>query len=774
MLYIKTINFSTDIIMATFLHGTMIVSVKEAKSLPELNRKCCLWYRRRKSTVDAFVTMEMCESKLLRTAVVRDQPDPVWNAIFIIDVAHETSEILFYINDEFHPGEVPGFQHIGVAKISASTIAESKSVEGWYPIEGISTTVVGGQIFIKIEYIPADQIATKDEVMNAYFDMTSNNSVTLYQDAHCTGNELFDKITLANEGRYAPSSLWLDVEKALKNTKKFIYLADWMFSPDVRLDRKTAGSETIGTLLKKKADEGVIVLVLIWHSRFAGDLDTKTLEYFKDSKVVVERVLREKDQSNIIADQIVKSIYSHHQKIIITDTEVNNSDQRGIMAFIGGYDLTCGRWDTQDHLLFTSGKQEYANDFYQSSADVQAEYGPRLPWHDVHCRLTGPAAQDILRNFEERWKKQVHQRADLLSANRNEVLLDAPANNLDNDKWQVQILRSINEDSADFDPAKLNRLMSKRGRKTEASISRGSVLLVRRAKKFIYIENQYFSGSSFAWLEGKTDKSRHLLPLEIIYKIEEKIRAGQRFAVYIVIPMRPEGKPDKPEVRDSLLNQRRTIHMMYRRIAEVIKLVGSNAHPTDYLNFYCLGKREPDAGDNTSSSASSSPLSGEDKLKKSRRFMIYVHSKMMIVDDSHIIVGSANANQRSMGGNRDTEIAMMGFQSAFNYDGAQLPRGQVHGFRMALWAEHTRCVSDEFLDPSSLECVKKINDLAETNLQKYCQDEVCVLDGHLVKYPINVEINGDITTRSGLASFPDSDVPVFGNKNHALPLRLCT
>ena len=33
-------------------------------------------------------------------------------------------------------------------------------------------------------------------------------------------------------------------------------------------------------------------------------------------------------------------------------------------------------------------------------------------------------------------------------------------------------------------------------------------------------------------------------------------------------------------------------------------------------------------------------------------------SKMMIVDDSYIIVGSANINERSMSGTRDTEMAV--------------------------------------------------------------------------------------------------------------------
>ena len=39
--------------------------------------------------------------------------------------------------------------------------------------------------------------------------------------------------------------------------------------------------------------------------------------------------------------------------------------------------------------------------------------------------------------------------------------------------------------------------------------------------------------------------------------------------------------------------------------------------------------------------------------------MVYVHSKLMIVDDDTVIIGSANINDRSMNGTRDSEIAVM-------------------------------------------------------------------------------------------------------------------
>jgi phosphatidylserine/phosphatidylglycerophosphate/cardiolipin synthase-like enzyme len=58
--------------------------------------------------------------------------------------------------------------------------------------------------------------------------------------------------------------------------------------------------------------------------------------------------------------------------------------------------------------------------------------------------------------------------------------------------------------------------------------------------------------------------------------------------------------------------------------------------------------------------------------------MIYVHSKGMIVDDEYVILGSANINQRSMEGTRDTEIAMGAYQPYHTWASRlSSPHGQV-------------------------------------------------------------------------------------------------
>ena len=39
--------------------------------------------------------------------------------------------------------------------------------------------------------------------------------------------------------------------------------------------------------------------------------------------------------------------------------------------------------------------------------------------------------------------------------------------------------------------------------------------------------------------------------------------------------------------------------------------------------------------------------------------LVYIHSKLMIADDNTVIIGSANINDRSMLGKRDSELAVL-------------------------------------------------------------------------------------------------------------------
>ena len=61
-------------------------------------------------------------------------------------------------------------------------------------------------------------------------------------------------------------------------------------------------------------------------------------------------------------------VFTHHQKTVVVDAEIAGSDKRRLVGFIGGVDLTDGRFDTPEFPLFryqeTHGCE--GEDFYQA------------------------------------------------------------------------------------------------------------------------------------------------------------------------------------------------------------------------------------------------------------------------------------------------------------------------------------------------------------------------------------------------------------------------
>lgn len=141
----------------------------------------------------------------------------------------------------------------------------------------------------------------------------------------------------------------------------------------------------------------------------------------------------------------------------------------------------------------------------------------------------------------------------------------------------------------------------------------------------------------------------------------------------------------------------------------------------------------------------------------------------IIVDDEYVIIGSANINQRSMDGARDTEIAMGAYQPQHLATNGPA-RGQIYGFRMALWYEHLRRVEDVFETPQSLQCMRRVNALAEQNWKRYADNSIVGdMPAHLLQYPVEISKFGDVTTLEGNKNFPDTKAPTLGTKSDYLP-----
>ena len=86
------------------------------------------------------------------------------------------------------------------------------------------------------------------------------------------------------------------------------------------------------------------------------------------------------------------------------------------------------------------------------------------------------------------------------------------------------------------------------------------------------MENQYFLGSSYSWHDYNSLKADNVVPMAIVSKIIDKIKAGERFAAYVVIPLHPEGDPATPTTQEILFWQWSTLAMMYGRIGTVLWL----------------------------------------------------------------------------------------------------------------------------------------------------------------------------------------------------------
>jgi len=429
------------------------------------------------------------------------------------------------------------------------------------------------------------------------------------------------------------------------------------------------------------------------------------------------------------------------------------SEKRRIIAFVGGLDLTYGRWDTPRHPLYRTLQNEHVSDYLHGWA-LNCAFGPREPWHDIHSKLEGPVARDVLINFEQRWRRQAKTQVRHIA---HSVISIKEEEFLDDEAWSARICRSIDPFSADIP-------------RTEQGIQHAYVTAIRAAKRFIYIENQYFMGSSKYWEKDSNVQCGNLIPFEIANRIAQSIRdRTDPVVAYILLPLYPEGYPSDGAIQEQLRWQWNTIVMMYGVIAKALQEARVSNTPFNYLMFLCVGQRE--CIEHSRAARSDPPAkSRESKLFISRRVPIYVHSKLMIIDDEYIILGSANINERSMAGDRDSEICVESWQP--KWVGIPHARGGVHKFRMSVWAEHTNMSVKEFLEPNSLECVRMIQELGEKNWNLFTQPAVVDMDSHLMRYPIRISQNGKVVADPKY--FPDTKAPVMGESSLTMPDLLTT
>ena len=135
------------------------------------------------------------------------------------------------------------------------------------------------------------------------------------------------------------------------------------------------------------------------------------------------------------------------------------------MAFVGGIDLTVGRWDTPEH-------------FAQDPRRTDGRGDEHAPFHDAQVRLTGELASKTGELFRKRWLEACGEHLPLPLRRRTPI------------NWS--------EGSWGFTDIRARLLRTDPNKKPYSGGSKSLHRQIRSAKSLIYIENQYLTSPRLA------------------------------------------------------------------------------------------------------------------------------------------------------------------------------------------------------------------------------------------------------------------------------------
>lgn len=490
--------------------------------------------------------------------------------------------------------------------------------------------------------------------------------------------------------------MWV-VSRALNQAKDVIYIHDWWLSPELYMRRPPAISQKwrLDRLLKRKAEQGVKVFIIVYRNIDAAiPIDS---QYTKFSlldlhpNIFVQRSPNQFRQNTFF--------WAHHEKLCIVDHT---------LAFVGGIDLCFGRWDTPQHILtddkptgFDASQapkdadhcqlwpgKDYSNpriqDFYALNKPYEEMYDrsqvARMPWHDISMQVVGQPARDLTRHFVQRWNYILRQRkptrpTPFLLPPPDFNAADLEALGLDG-TCEVQMLRSAGPWSLGTPD------------RTEHSIMNAYVKMIEESEHFVYMENQFFISSC----ETESATVHNKIGDALVERIGRAYKEDQHWRAVIVIPLIP-GFQNTVE-QEGGTSVRLIMQYQYRSICRgetsiFGRLKAQGIEPEDYIQFYSLrqwGKIGPKQNLVTE--------------------QLYIHAKCIIVDDRVALIGSANINERSMLGNRDSECAAVVrdtdmLWSSMNGKPYRVARF-AHTLRMRLMREHLGLDVDQIMEEAQV------------------------------------------------------------------------
>jgi phospholipase D1/2 len=405
------------------------------------------------------------------------------------------------------------------------------------------------------------------------------------------------------------------LRESIKRAQHAVYILSWDIDSSVALVRDDTNDgyparlgEFLNAIVAEKPR--LHVYILNWDFAVLFLLDREFLPVYKLDWKTHRRV-------HFKLDDQQPSGASQHQKVVVIDDA---------LAFVGGLDLTRGRWDTSDHLPFNEKRDHIGQK-------------PSRPYHDVQVLVAGDCAGALGNMARQNWLNATGQKLHVFKPGDVEGL------------WPDSVPVDI-----EHVPVGISYTYARfKNRQEIRQIQQLYVDAILSAKKYIYLENQYFTSPAV----GKA--------------IQRQLERKDGPEIILVTP----------KITDGWLSQ---YTMDILRVRLINRLKKSDKRNRFRVYF-------PDGP-------------GLDKNP------INVHAKVMVVDDTLVTVGSANLNNRSMALDNECNLFI-------HADNKPVVQHELAGLRNRLLAEHLGCerakLEDMLRDNNSL--ITTIGQLNNTEIR---------------------------------------------------------
>ena len=514
-------------------------------------------------------------------------------------------------------------------------------------IEGVATATTAKQITNKLArpwFLPADNSSDPMKARGAARDI---NTITPIIDG---------------------TSIFRELEDAVDAAEKSVLLAFWAFDPSTKMV-SDSGRNWMDMLLEA-ANRGVKVRIF-WNDFDAGlQSENHTAAWFRylvmtkqaaklgvsidTFQVVVSH--HEAETAASLMDTVRHDLYDNLVKEINKKTDKErelyfqlspgfwdkiNFDLKSKNLSVKSAHTPYPAWPAAHHqkIAIIDGKFAYTggvnitDGYIASSKHDKAFTGPVGPWHDAFVKAEGSdIIADFISNYAGLWNQErTHMNAFLTNAFAK---INIPAN-------QSAIRSSTDMKLSDFPvapppakttaapalPCQVRRTTTVKGSSPfgtpqviRKDILEGYLLAISLAEQYIYIENQYFREKQIADAIIAQHKSRSdLRTILLIPKISEELLRGSADEI-----------------------TKHGAALQFENFDNMTKSIGNK------LSIFSM--EQPGGG------------------------IIYVHSKLMLIDDKFGSIGSANSNPRSY--SMDTELDLVWYDEKI-----------VTALRKKLWNE---------------------------------------------------------------------------------------